>query len=65
MLGIACAFVSIDYKALRQPLFLLFIGAVIMIYSQTLLIRASLIRMPHIPNTLPGNLSRHLLFIMI
>ena len=31
-------------------------------YSQTSLIRASLIRIPHNPNTLPGNLFSHFLF---
>ena len=34
------------------------------IYSQTSLIRASLIRMPHNPNTILGNL-HHFLFTMI
>ena len=34
-------------------------------YSQTSLIRASLIRMPHNPNTLPGNLFYQFLFTMI
>ena len=33
--------------------------------SETMLVRASLIRMPHNPNTLPGNLLYHLLFTMI
>ena len=35
------------------------------LYSQTLLIRASLIRMPHNPNTVPCNLFYHFLFTMI
>ena len=34
-------------------------------YSQTLLIRASLIRMHRNPNIIPGNLFYHFLFIMI
>ena len=34
-------------------------------YSQTSLIRASLIIMPHNPNTLPGNLFYHFLITMI
>ena len=35
------------------------------IYSQTSLIHASLIRLPHNPNTLPGNLFYHFLFTVI
>ena len=35
------------------------------IYSQTSLIRASLIRVPHNPTTLPGNLFYRFLFTMI
>ena len=34
-------------------------------YSQTSLIRASLIRMPHNPSTVPGKLFYHFLFTMI
>ena len=34
-------------------------------YSQTSLFRASLIRMPHNPNTVPGSLFYHFLFTMI
>ena len=46
-------------KGLIWPIYCL------VIYSQTSLIRASLIRMPHNPNTLPGNLFYHFLFTMI
>ena len=35
------------------------------IYSETSLIRASLIRMPYNLNTVPGNLFGHFLFTMI
>ena len=35
------------------------------VYNQTSLTRASLIRMPHNPNTIPGNLFYHFLFTMM
>ena len=40
-------------------------GCLLQVYNETSLIRASLIRIPHNPNTVPGNLIYHFLFTMI
>ena len=50
------------YRFLGVKLFLallIFIPGLISLYRQTSLIRVSLTRMPHNPNTLPGNLFYH------
>ena len=52
---------NINVCIITHKVYRLYIQTSLIRYSQTSLIRAPLVRMPHTPNTLPSNLRYHFL----